>query len=274
MPGLLLARSGITTASEIEVVGPAVGLIVQGAMRTVLGDHVFRYGAGQYALKPVELPVTCAITTATEREPYLAAVLRLDPAKITELLLSTNPPRSSVPTESRGIAVSTAGPGLLDAFTRLVDLLDQPGDIPVLAPLYEREILWRLLTGNQGGLVRQLGLADSRLSHIARAIGWIRAHYDEPLRIHELATLASMSPRSFHRHFRDVTRLTPVQYQKRIRLQEARALLFAMPDDVAGAGYAVGYDDPSQFSREYRRMFGAPPGQDIARLRALEITGR
>ena len=132
----------------------------------------------------------------------------------------------------------------------------------------EREILWRLLTGPHGGMVRQIGLADSGLSHVSRAIRWIRDNYAEPMRISDLARLAGMSPSAFHRHFRAVTTMSPVQFQKCIRLQRARSLLVARPDDVAGTGHLVGYGSPSQFNREYRRLFGAPPGQDAARLRA------
>jgi AraC-like DNA-binding protein len=147
-------------------------------------------------------------------------------------------------------------------------LLDHPADAPVLAPLAEREILWRLLTGPHGGMVREVGLAGSGLSHVSRAIRWIRENYAEPVRIPDLARLAGLSPSAFHRHFRAVTAMSPVQFQKCIRLQTARSLLVARPGDVAAVGHLVGYDSPSQFNREYRRLFGAPPGQDGARLRA------
>ena len=157
---------------------------------------------------------------------------------------------------------------MLDAVIRMLRLLDRPADAPVLAPLIEREILWRLLTGPHGDVVRQIGLADSGLSHITRAIGWIRDNYAEPMRIADLARLAGMSASAFHRHFRAVTTMSPLQFQKRIRLQEARSLLVAQPGDVAGVGHLVGYDSPTQFNREYRRLFGAPPGQDATRLRA------
>ena len=155
-----------------------------------------------------------------------------------------------------------AGPSPRDAA-----LLDAPDDAAALAAGIEREILWRLVTGPQGATVRQIGLADSRLAHLGRAIRWIRAHYDQTVRIEELAALATMSVTLFHRHFRAVTSMTPVQFQKQIRLHEARARLLAEPGDVAGAGYAVGYDSPSQFSREYQRMFGLPPSRDASALR-------
>jgi transcriptional regulator GlxA family with amidase domain len=166
------------------------------------------------------------------------------------------------------IATGEAGPDLLDALARILRLLDQPADAHVLAPLIEREVLWRLLTRPYGAMIRQIGLADSGLSHVSRAIRWLRDNYSEPMRIEDLARVAGMSPAAFHRHFRAVTAMSPLQFQKRIRLQEARSLLVARPDDVAGVGHLVGYDSPSQFNREYRRLFGAPPGHDSARLRA------
>jgi transcriptional regulator GlxA family with amidase domain len=149
----------------------------------------------------------------------------------------------------------------------MLRLLDHPADADVLAPLVEREILWRLLTGPHGGMIRQIGLADSDLSQVSRAIRWIRDNYAEPMRIGDLARLAGMSPSAFHRHFRAVTTMSPLQFQKRIRLQEARSLLVTRGSDVAGVGHLVGYDSPSQFNREYRRLFGAPPGHDAAHLR-------
>jgi transcriptional regulator GlxA family with amidase domain len=170
-----------------------------------------------------------------------------------------------------GIAVSDASPALLDAIGRLLALVDTPRDAAALADGVEREVLWRLITGPQGGTVRQIGLADSRLALLGRAIRWIRGHYDQTLRVEELAALATMSVSSFHRHFRAVTSMTPIQYQKQIRLHEARTRLVAKPEDVAGAGFAVGYDSPSQFSREYRRMFGVPPSRDAAAVREVGV---
>jgi transcriptional regulator GlxA family with amidase domain len=188
----------------------------------------------------------------------------LKPFAVASLLLESGTvgDRSARP----GIAASDAGPDLLDPIVRLLRLLDRPGDVPVLGPAIEREILWRLIMGEQGAMVRQPGLADSRLSQISRAVRWIRDHHAELLRIDDLARVVNMSATSFFRHFRAVTSLTPIQYQKQVRLQEARAKLLANAGDVAAVGYAVGYDSPSQFSREYRRQFGAPPGRDAAQL--------
>lgn len=166
------------------------------------------------------------------------------------------------------MAVSDAPDELLDAVVRLLRLLDHPRDATVLAPLVKREILWRLLTGEQGAVVRQLGLADSSLSHVARAVQWIRDHYTQSFRVEDVARRSGMSVSAFYRNFQAVTAMSPIQFQKQIRLQEARLLLATNPSDVTGVSRRVGYESPSQFSREYRRQFGAPPSQDTARLRA------
>lgn len=181
-----------------------------------------------------------------------------------ELLLRAGPgavPRGAAAAPS-ALAVNEAPAELLDAVVRLLRLLDHPRDRDVLAPLVLREILWRLLSGEQGALVRQLGLADSSLSHVARAVGWIRDHYRESFRVEDVARLSGMSVSAFHRNFQAVTAMSPIQFQKQIRLQEARLLLAAHPGDVTGVGHRVGYDSPSQFSREYRRQFGVPPSRD------------
>jgi AraC-like DNA-binding protein len=212
---------------------------------------------------------------ASVEEPFLAVVLELSPERIAALLLETPPVAGARPGAvdalPAGIAVNDASPALLDALGRLLALLDAPDDAAVLAAGIEREVLWRLITGPQGTTVRQIGLADSRLAHLAQAIRWIRSHYNETLRVEQLAVMATMSVSSFHRHFRAVTSMTPIQFQKQIRLHEARALLLAEPGDVAGAGYAVGYDSPSQFSREYRRTFGVPPSRDALTLRGAAV---
>jgi AraC-like DNA-binding protein len=263
-----VAAASVTTEPINHVYEPVFGLVAQGAKSIVLGDKVFDYGAGQYLVVSVDLPITGHINVASEREPFLCMGLTLRPATIATLLLETAASdRSAVDTP--GMGVSKAPGELLDAVVRLLRLLDHPRDAPVLAPLIEREILWRLLRGEQGAMLRQIGFADSRLSQISHAIRWIRANYAEMLRIEDLAQMAAMSVSSFHRHFRAVTSMSPIQYQKQIRLQEARARLLAQSEDVAAVGFAVGYDSPSQFSREYSRVYGAPPGRDAARLRSL-----
>ncbi|MFF0185551.1 AraC family transcriptional regulator N-terminal domain-containing protein [Streptomyces sp. NPDC005244] len=293
--GIMLSRVDGPSAPTSSIADPVLAVVAQGAKRLTLGDRIHDYGAGQYLVVSVDLPVTGHYTRASPEEPFLAFGLTLRPPDIASLLLAeagagtgartgagaragrpagagsgasrtvSRPPSSR--TAPPGLAVSDASPDLLDAVVRLVRLLDRPADLPILAPMIEREILWRLITGEQGALVRQIGLADSRLRHISRAIRWIRDHHAQTLRVEELAGLAGMSASPFHRHFRAVTAMTPIQFQKRIRLQEARLRLLSSTDDVAGVGYAVGYDSASQFSREYRRQFGSPPGQDAARLR-------
>ncbi|HWO63683.1 MAG TPA: AraC family transcriptional regulator, partial [Umezawaea sp.] len=262
LPDVTLMASYTPTDPLGVICETALAVVVQGSKRTVLADTVFDYGAGQYLVVPVELPLTAHIVDATADEPFLAFGLALRPASVAALLLPGPVDRRRTPR----VAVTDAPDDLLDPIVRLLRLVDRPDDIPVLGQAIEREIVWRLLNGEQAEIVRQIGLTDSRLAQIAQAVKWIRAHYAEQIRVEELARTASMSVTSFHRHFRAITTMSPIQYQKRIRLQEARARLVAEPDDVAAVGHAVGYDSPSQFSREYRRLFGEPPGRDAARL--------
>ena len=234
LPSVVVKASETVTEPMPHVTDPVFALIAQGAKRAIVGDTVYDYKAGEYLVVSLELPVTAHVSEA----PYVALGLRLEPALIAGLLLETAGDRG-------------------------------PADLPVLGAAIEREIVWRLITGEQGAMVRQIGLADSRLAQISRAIRWIRQNYADPFRVEDASRVAGMSVTSFHRHFRAVTTMTPIQYQKQIRLQEARARLITEPHDVAGVGYAVGYGSPSQFSREYRRMFGAPPGADAARLQGM-----
>jgi AraC-like DNA-binding protein len=273
LPGVRLIASAVPTEPINGIYEPAFAVVAQGAKRTMLGNKIFEYGAGKYLVVSVDLPIVGNVVRASNEEPYLAFVSTLKPAAIAALLLETATSDSGAAAPS-GLAVSEASTELLDPIARLLRLLDRPDDVAVLGPMLEREILWRLLTGEQGGTVRQIGLADSRLSQVSRAIRWIRAHYAQTLRIEDLAQVAGMSASSFHRHFRAVTAMSPLQYQKQIRLQEARARLLADSEDVAAVGFAVGYDSPSQFSREYSRLFGASPGRDVARLRTISAAER
>ncbi|NAZ75429.1 helix-turn-helix domain-containing protein [Kineococcus sp. T13] len=275
--GVHVARTTAPAAPAAPVGGPVLAVIAQGEKTLVFDDRELRYGAGQYVVASLDLPVTGEFTGASAAEPALGFGLTLKPALIAELLLhpaARNPsgtPRGAA--APFALTVSDAGPDLIDAVVRMLRLLERPRDQVVLAPLIEREILWLLITGPHGEAVRQLGLADSSLSSIARAVRWLREHYAQPLRVQELAQVAAMSPSAFHRAFAAVTAMSPIQFQKRIRLQQARLRLLADPADVAGAGHAVGYGSASQFSREYRRLFGLPPGQDAARLRAQAYAG-
>jgi AraC-like DNA-binding protein len=266
--GLSLMVSYAPTEPIHNIYKPAFALIANGTKRTVLGDRVFDYGSGQYIVVSVELPIAGHVVMATEDSPFLAMGLTLNAAAIATLLLETSSVGRAKAGPS-GIGVSQVSTDILDVAVRMIRLLDRPSDVAVLRPLIERELLWRLLEGEQGAMIRQFGLADSRLSQIGHAIRWLRGHYTEMLRVEELAQLAAMSVSSFHRHFRAVTAMSPIQYQKQIRLQEARARLLAGARDVATIGFDVGYDSPSQFSREYSRLFGAPPGRDAVRLRTI-----
>jgi AraC-like DNA-binding protein len=265
--GVLLSRADEPGPPLPATSGTILALIAQGAKSIAVGDRVLHYGSGQYLVASVDLPVTGQYTEASPEAPALGFGLILEPAEIAGILLQSGPgavPRAAIAPPA--LTVSDAPADLLDAVTRLLRLLSQPRDLPVLAPLIRREILWRLATGEQGAAVRQLGLADSSLASIARAVRWIRDHYAQPFQVADVAGLSGMSVSAFHRNFQAVTAMSPIQFQKQIRLQQARLLLATSPGDVSGVGSRVGYDSLSQFSREYRRQFGAPPSQDAARL--------
>ncbi|TQS44395.1 AraC family transcriptional regulator [Cryptosporangium phraense] len=261
LDGITLSAVAGPTAPMLSTSRPRLAVVAQGAKRAILHDRTYDYAAGQFLVVTIDAPITGYVTEA----PFLGFGMELRPSVIASILLDADLPRS-VGTPP-GMAVSDADDDLLDAVVRLVRLAERPGDLRILGPMLEREVLWRLLTGAQGATVAQIGLADSNLTHVSRAIRWIRDHYAEALRVNDLARLSGMSVSSFHRHFRAITAMTPIQFQKRIRLQQARALLAASAGDVTSVGFVVGYDSPSQFSREYRRLFGAPPGQDAAHLR-------
>jgi AraC-like DNA-binding protein len=268
--GVLLSALGRPGEPQASTSGTVMALIAQGAKRLAIGDRVFDYRPGQYLVASVDLPITGHYTHASADEPALGFGLILRPSAIASLLLEADAgpePARAAPAPA-GIGVADASRELLDAVVRMVRLLDSPGDRDILAPMIEREILWRLITGPLGQSVRQIGLADSSLTYVSRAVRWISEHYDKPFRVEDLARSCGMSTSAFHRNFHAVTALSPIQFQKQIRLQKSRLLLLNGADDVATAGYRVGYDSASQFSREYRRQFGLPPGRDAARLRA------
>jgi len=265
---VLIARTNHSESAP-SMTGSIMALIAQGRKRIALGDRVYEYGAGQYLVASVDLPVTGHFVRASKKTPSLGFGLMLEPAAIAELLLAA--PAGAIKSRSGGapssMLVSDASPALLDAVVRLLRLLDAPHDVPVLAPAIKREILWRLILGEQGTTVQQLGLAGSHLSQIARTTNWIREHYAEVLRVNDLAALAGMSASAFFRNFQAVTAMSPIQFQKQIRLQEARLLLAAHPNEVTSIGHRVGYESASQFSREYRRQFSRPPSEDAMLLR-------
>jgi AraC-like DNA-binding protein len=270
LPGLVLSLYTLPTQPELYLAEPAFALMAQGAKDVTLGDEVYRYEAGQYLVYSVDLPLSSQVALASEKGPLLGLGFRLSPDKIAALLLEAGI-RPKERGRQRGIAVSNLDGDLLNPVVRLLRLLDRPEDISVLAESIEQEILWRLINGEQGALVRQLGYADGHTMQISRAIQRIRTHYASTLRIEDLAEVAGMSITSFHRHFVAVTSLSPIQFQKQVRLQAARALLLSSSKEVADIGLEVGYDSPSQFSREYRRQFGRPPREDGDFLRRQGI---
>lgn len=269
IPRAWLYRSIAPTAPMPGLLEPALCVVVQGRKQAMLGASTLIYDAAQYLIVSVDLPIVGNVIEASPETPYLAFRLSLDPKMLAAMLLDMPAGPGDDARPSAGLALSPLTGDLIDPIIRLLRLLDRPADIAMLAPLAEREILYRLLQGPQRDMLRQIALADSRLSQINRAIGWIKRHYADPFRIETVAETARMSPSSFHHHFKAVTSMSPLQYQKQIRLQEARRLILAQHSDAASAGFAVGYDSPSQFSREYRRLFGEPPARDAARLRNI-----
>lgn len=263
VPGLHLIGSTAVTEAQQLVYEPMLCIILEGAKNTTLGPDTHTYRAGQYLVVSADLPVSGQVIQA----PYLAVGVPLDPAMIADLLVETGGAAPET-APARALAVSDMDEDLIDTVTRLVRLLDRPNEAAVLAPMIRRELMWRLLSGERADMVRQIGSAGGRLEQVRRAIRWLRQNYAEPMRIGGLAEVAGMSETSLHRHFKAVTAMSPLQYQKQVRLQEARNLLLGRGRDIAAIGFAVGYDSPSQFSREYCRLFGQPPGRDLERLRA------
>jgi AraC-like DNA-binding protein len=267
--GLTLFRVAQRRPGVATMYRPSLCVVTGGRKQVVLGDHVFELDPGQFLIVTVEVPVTGCVVAASPEEPYLGLAVDLDPSRIADLLLNLPPTSSSTPNAGAVSAIATGvlDEALTDVLARLVTLLDEPQATPVLAPLIERELHYRLLSGQHGRLLRQIATADSHLTQIAAAADWIREHHAEPMLIEDLAQRSAMSSTSFHRHFRAVTMLTPLEYRARIRLQEARRLMLVEDLDATSIGMAVGYGSSSQFSREYRRHFGVTPAADATRLR-------
>ncbi|MGR4869389.1 AraC family transcriptional regulator N-terminal domain-containing protein [Variovorax sp. LARHSF232] len=250
---------------------PALCLPVQGRKRVLLAGEVTIYDADDYLIVSQDVPISSQVIDASREAPYLCVKLAFSPAEVAALMLDIGQqppaPTREAAACSRALYTAATNLPLLDAVLRLVRLLDTPRDIAALAPLVRREILYRLLCGEEGWRLAQIGMPDGQGPRIAQVIGWLRAHYREPLKIEQLAATVHMSGSSLHRHFKAVTAMSPLQYQKHLRLQEARRLMLAEGADATSAGYHVGYESASQFSREYARMFGAPPARDMRRMR-------
>ncbi len=272
LSGLMLIRQDQVLLDNCALYEPCVALIVQGSKRVLLGDETLHYGEDRYLIASMDLPVRTAVLEASPDRPYLGLALRLDWRELASLMLEVPAPaasRKAQTPDSRAMTTGALSLPLLQAFGRLLDLLDHPEDIPALAPLVQREIHYRLLTGEAGARLRQIATVDTQSHQVARAIARINAQFHQPLRVEELAREAGMGLSTFHHHFKQLTAMTPLQYQKQLRLNEARRLMLSQRLDASTAAFRVGYESPSQFSREYRRLFGVPPSRDVAGLRSV-----
>lgn len=265
IPGLSLSRADRPSAPVESLYEPRLSVVVQGSKGGLLGERPFAYGEGEVLVTALHLPVASAVRCAAPERPFLALALRFSPGVLAELA-----GRISAETDRKrmdGLSTMALDGALLDPLVRLLRLLDRPEDIPVLAPLIEREITYRLLVGPCGAALRAVAYSGTESPAVGQAIEWMRERFTETLRIEDVARIAGLGPSAFHRRFKALTSMSPLQYQKRLRLQEARRQLLAGGLDAARVAYAVGYESPSQFSREYARVFGAPPRRDAQRLR-------
>jgi AraC-like DNA-binding protein len=268
VPGLHASRYSRIDGGCVHALSvPSLCIVAQGAKAVVVGDEVFEYDASRMIVFSVALPVAAHITQASHFHPYLALRLDLEPRKISELVLKVYPHGLPPIQERRAVYVTPAGESIVNAATRLMDCLAQPSDAELLVPLVIDEILIRLLRSPIGVRVAQMGFAESSIHRVAKAISWLRENFSQPMKVEDLAELVNMSVSSFHEHFKSVTSMSPLHYQKVLRLQEARRLMLSTMMDAGTASQHVGYLSPSQFSREYSRFFGSAPTKDVARLR-------
>jgi AraC-like DNA-binding protein len=268
IPGVYASRYSHVDKNCVHALRlPCLSIIAQGAKSVVVGQEVYEYDPSRMLVYSVALPVAAQVTHASPSEPYLALRLDLEPGKIAELVLKVFPRGMPPIEERRAVYISAANRNIVNAATRLMECLAQPGEVELLAPLVVDEILIRLLRSPIGVRVAQMGFAESSVQRIAKAISWLRENFSQPMKVEELAELVNMSMSSFHEHFKSVTSMSPLQYQKVLRLQEARRLMLSAMMDASAASQRVGYLSASQFSREYGRFFGSAPTRDVARLR-------
>jgi AraC-like DNA-binding protein len=266
-PGIFIYQSARPTECEISVLKPAFCFIAQGSKDVLLNDELFHYDSGHYLISTLDLPVKSNIVEASKEKPYLTLRIDLDPALVASVMMESNVETKKNGAKVKAMDVSPVDADLLDAVVRLVKLLDTPDEMKLFAPSIIREIIYRLLKGRQGERLSHLVTAEGDARRISRAVKKLRENIDQPLKIENMARELGMSVSGFHNHFKSVTAMSPLQFQKQIRLQEARRLMLGENLDVASAGFRVGYEDPAYFSREYKKLFGAPPHRDIARLR-------
>lgn len=267
LPGLFMARSSAITQQFHTVYPTAFCVIAQGCKTVLLNDEVFRYDPGHYLISTLELPVTSQVAEASEEKPYLSFRINLEPSMVASVMMESRLKIKRSAVNVKAMDVSPIDADLLDAVVRLARLLEIPEQAKILAPLIIREIVYRLLNGEQGARLTHLLMNEGDTKRISKAVKQLRENFDKPLVIENMARELGMSVSGFHHHFKSVTAMSPLQFQKQLRLQEARQLMLGENLDAANAGFRVGYDDPSYFSREYKKHFGAPPKQDIAKLR-------
>lgn len=265
IPRVAMVQGKIPEHMLAAVYDPMINLILQGSKTMTVGDRTLRYDPATYFVMSIELPAVGAVHPAESGEPYLAVSLTLDPIVLTTLLTDLPKPAGR-PENEPGFSVAAVTPELMDAWVRMLRLMGDPDAITALAPAYEREILFRVLQGPHGWMLREIAAPDTAMARVNLAIQWIRRDFAEPIRVESLAQRAAMSVSAFHRHFKAVTTLSPLQYQKRVRLLQARMLMVASAKSVTAAAFEVGYESPTQFSRDYARVFGLPPAKDAGRI--------
>jgi AraC-like DNA-binding protein len=267
IPRVAMVQGEVPEHLLAAVYDPMINLILQGSKSMTVGDRTLRYDPATYFVMSIELPAVGKVHPASTGEPYLAVSLTLDPTILATLLADLPKPAERVGQEN-GFSVAAVTHELMDAWVRMLRLMERPQDITALAPAYEREILYRVLQGPQGWMLREIAAPDTAMARVSLTIQWIRRDFAEPIRVDDLAEKAAMSVSAFHRHFKAVTNLSPLQYQKRVRLLQARTLLVASAKSVTTVAFEVGYESPTQFSRDYARVFGLPPARDAARILA------
>lgn len=267
LPGLLVTRYDELTENVNHFYDPSISVVIQGDKHTIIGSESYRYGAGACLVNGVDMPSLNSTIYATADRPFLAASLAIDRELTTKLNAEIPAGAVTAGHTFSGMSVAPVAPDLLDAFSRLFELLERPDQLPVLAPMAVREIHFRALIGPQGGCLRQICTQGSQTGQVAEAVSWLRANFTKEIHINELADLVSMATSTFHRQFKKVTSLSPLQFQKRLRLYEAQRLMLTEDQDATSASLAVGYESPTQFNREYKRLFGTPPHRDISRMR-------
>ncbi|ASZ50579.1 AraC family transcriptional regulator [Vibrio parahaemolyticus] len=265
--GLRFSRWTTPTPPTSYTHNPSICLIAQGRKRVLLGEESFIYDANHFLISSIDLPIIANIIEASEEQPYLGLIMELDLTEISQLIVDSELAFTQSKEAQKGIAVGELSESLLDAFVRLAELLDEGQNIKILAPIIKREIFYRLLMSEQGTRLHQIVTAGSHSHQIAKAIDWLKNNFVKPLSVGDLASYTGMSKSSFYTHFRSMTSMTPLQFQKKLRLSEARRLMLTENLDAMAATFKVGYESPSQFSREYSRLFGAPPSKDIKSLR-------